>query len=87
MNTDCIPKEILHDVSLSFQAKWLWAYIYSQDDWWELSALTIMKDTKEWRDSIRKALRELEEAWLLERLRVNINWKFEHSYNIYEYRF
>jgi len=80
-----IPNEILNLEALSFRAKWLWAYMQSKPDWWDFSTDRIKEDWKEWRDAVRVAIQELEEHWLLLRVRVHI-WdsKWEHQYHLLE---
>jgi hypothetical protein len=65
-----VPNEILNNESLSFRAKGLYAYIQSKPDDWDFSSERIAAQSKDGRDSVRAALIELEDAFLLRRIPV-----------------
>lgn len=80
-----IPNDILNDNTLSFKAKWLWWYMQSKPDWWEFAVSRITHDTLDWKDWITAWLKELEDAWLLIRMKYkNEEWKFETNYILQE---
>lgn len=60
-----IYNNILYDPSLSLRAKGLWAYMNGKPDNWNFSSAGICSQTKEGRDAILSALRELCNANLL----------------------
>lgn len=80
-----IPNDILNNKELSFKAKWLWWYIQSKPDWWDFAVSRIAHDTSDWKDSITAWLKELEDIWLLIRMKYkNEDWKFETNYILHE---
>lgn len=60
-----IYNDILYDSELSLRAKGLWAYMNGKPDGWHFSSAGICSQTKEGRDAILSALRELCNAHLL----------------------
>ena len=80
-----IPNDILNDNTLSFKAKWLWWYMQSKPDGWDFAVSRITHDTLDWKDWITAWLKELEDAWLLVRMKYkNEEWKFETNYILQE---
>lgn len=78
------PNHVLNNPDLSFKAKWLFWYIQSKPDWWEFSAERISQDSKDWEDSIYAWLKELENAWFLERVKFQDDaWHWQIEYVLY----
>ena len=79
------PNDLLNDPNISLKAKGLYGYIQSKPDWWAFSSERITKDTKDWTDSIRAGLIELEEFWYLKREKTkNEKWHWDTDYILYE---
>ena len=72
-----ISNEMLSDKRLSYRARWLLSYILTKPDKWSFNNTDICnKSTKEWRDAIDKAKKELKELRYLIINRTNDNkWK------------
>ncbi len=64
-----VANEVLNSPQLSFKAKGLYAYLFSKPDGWDFSSERIQKDSSDGRDSVRGALKELEEYGALQRKR------------------
>lgn len=62
-----IPNSILNCKDISFRAKGIWAYIYSKPDGWNFSIKNIANQSKEGREAIKNAIKELETQHLLKR--------------------
>lgn len=60
----------LYDKKLSWKAKGLYAYLYSKPDGWEFSGDRITKDSSDGRKATYAALKELEDANYLQRLKL-----------------
>jgi len=69
-NYGTIPNHILNDPNLSLKAKGLWGYLQSKPDGWKFSISRIATQTKDGRESIRSAIKELEKAGYLRRVPV-----------------
>ena len=65
-----IPNDILNDKELSFRAKGLYSYLQSKPDNWKFSVIRIALQTKEGETAIMNAIKELEQAKLLERIPI-----------------
>lgn len=77
-NFTVTPNKLLYDPAISLQAKGLWSYINSKPDNWNFAAERISQETKEGRDSIKKAFRELIAAGYLLRTRLS-SGSFEYT--------
>lgn len=76
------PNDLLNEPSISLKAKGLFAFIQSKPDGWDFSAERIALQTKDGRDSIQVALRELEQAGYLQRKRYQDSkgfWQVEYT--------
>lgn len=65
-----IDSFFLSDVRLSWKAKGLLAYLLSKPDNWRVYVSDLVKRSRDGRDSVYSALRELEEAGYIERRRI-----------------
>jgi hypothetical protein len=65
-----VPDKLLNDPNLSFRAKGLFAYIQSKPDGWRFSVSRIASQTKDGRDSVQSAIKELETAGYLKRVPI-----------------
>ena len=63
-----VPATVLENPDLSLRAKGLFAFLQSKPDGWRFSIERISRVTKEGREAIRGAIRELEEAGFLIRI-------------------
>lgn len=81
-----IHKGFLKDPNLSAKAKGVMAYILSLPDDWKIHIDELSTHFKDGRDSIRKAIKELQEAGYIERVRIrDENGKFKGwEYLLYE---
>jgi len=61
------PNGLLNNPNISFKAKWIFTYIQSKPDDWDFSIDRIRFETKEWKESIRSGIKELEKYWYLKR--------------------
>lgn len=78
------PNHVLNNPDLSLKAKWLFGYIQSKPDWWDFSAERMAQDHKDWIDSIYAWLKELENAWFLERTKYQDElWHWQIEYVLY----
>lgn len=68
---------IINDKKLSLKAKGLFSYLYSKPDGWNFSSERIALENSDGRDSIRQALRELEDNGYLER-KKQASGRIEH---------
>lgn len=64
-----VANEVLYRRDLSWKAKGLYAYLFSKPEGWEFSGDRIVKEGSDGRKVIYAALKELEQAELLERTR------------------
>lgn len=64
-----VPNKILFDNNLSLKAKGMYAYLLAKPDNWDFAASRITQETKESRDGILSALKELMDYGLLGRKR------------------
>ena len=64
-----VANEVLKSKHLSWKAKGIYAYLFSKPDDWDFSNLRIKIESKDGRRAIMSALRELEEAGYLQRIK------------------
>lgn len=64
-----VANAIINDKTLSFNAKGIYLYILSKPDNWDFSQKRISQDSTTSEFSVRKAIKELEDADLLERVK------------------
>ena len=67
------PDELLNNPKISFRAKGLFGYLQSKPDGWSFAIERIINQTTEGKDSIRKAIKELENNGYLIRRPVRDN--------------
>lgn len=80
-----IPNLLLSDENISWKAKWLFWYLQSKPDDWNFSAERISKEAKDWLDSTKSWLKELELAWYLERKKFkNEKWQWDIEYTLFD---
>ena len=80
-----IPNSLLSDENISWKAKWLYWYLQSKPDDWNFSAERISKEAKDWLDSTKSWLKELELAWYLERKKFkNEKWQWDIEYPLFD---
>ncbi len=60
-----VANGVLNDTHLSFNAKGLYAYLYSKPDGWYFSTIRIAEDSQDGRHLVRKGIKELEVAGYL----------------------
>lgn len=65
-----INKNVLNDARISFKAKGLMAYLLSLPDDWEIYESEVVKHSRDGKDSLKSAIKELIEAGYIERTRV-----------------
>ena len=88
-NYGAIPHHILYDTSLSMKAKLIRVYIQSKPEGWKFSVEKIANQMKEGITAIRNAVKELEEARLLKRIKFqdeNGFWKIEYVLYLDDYK-
>lgn len=76
------PNELLNDSNISLKAKGLFGFIQSKPDGWDFSAERIALQTKDGRDGVQVALRELESFGYLSRKRYQDDkgfWQVEYT--------
>jgi hypothetical protein len=76
-----VPNALLNSDQISFKAKGIYAYIQSKPDDWDFSVERISSQVKEGKPSISSALKELENAGYLTRIR----YQAEFGYWVSEY--
>lgn len=60
-----VPNSLLEDSRVSWRAKGLWAYLHGRPQGWQVREADLTARSTEGRDSVRSALKELEDAgWL-----------------------
>lgn len=67
-----VANEVLNNPQLSAKAKGVYSYLYSKPDGWNFESGRIAKDFTDGRDSIRTALKELEDEGYLKRYKTPI---------------
>jgi hypothetical protein len=80
-NYGVVPNAVLNNPNLSFKAKGLFAYLQSKPANWNVSARRICKETKDGRDGILAAMKELEMNGYLVREQTQNKagqWEWEH---------
>lgn len=65
-----IPNELLNSTSLSLKAKGLFGFLQSKPDGWSFSVERIAKQSKDGKDAVRSALKELELSGYLYRYAI-----------------
>lgn len=71
------PNHILNSKELSFKAKGIFWYIQSKPSTWNFSLEWMSSQSKDWIGAIWAWVKELEEMWLLERIRIkNDDWSW-----------
>lgn len=71
-----VPNALLNSDQISFKAKGLYAYIQSKPDDWDFSVERISSQVKEGKPSISAALKELENAGYLSRIRYQTDFGY-----------
>ncbi len=85
-NFTVLYNSVLEDPNLSFKAKGLWAYCMSKSTDWQFHVSQLVKTSKEGRDSIYAALRELEAAGLVKKVQAREEGRFgQVDYEIYPF--
>lgn len=80
-----IPNLLLNNDNITLKAKGLYAYIQSKPDSWDFSLEKIASQCKEGVDSIRNAVRELEEAgYLIRKNYQNELGQWDCDYYLYD---
>ncbi|WP_318766745.1 DnaD domain-containing protein [Lactiplantibacillus carotarum] len=69
-NYTVIDNKMIRDESLSWKAKGVFAYLWSMPDDWEFYETEVMTHAKDGRDSLRGAIKELQDAHYMRRTRV-----------------
>lgn len=73
-----VDQQLVRDSSLSWKARGIFLYLWSQSEEWNFNELEVMRHATDGRDSLRTGLKELEEHGYLERER-NRNGKGQVS--------
>lgn len=73
-----VDQQLVRDSSLSWKARGIFLYLWSQSKEWDFNELEVMRHATDGRDSLRTGLKELEEHGYLERER-NRNGKGQVS--------
>lgn len=68
-NYTVIDNKIIRDESLSWKAKGVFAYLWSMPDDWEFYETEVMTHARDGRDSLRSAIKELQDAHYMRRTR------------------
>lgn len=71
-----IPNAWVRDPRISFKARGVLTLIMSHRSGWSISVQSLARENQEGKDSIRSAIRELEEVGYLKRSQVNENGRF-----------
>jgi DNA-binding MarR family transcriptional regulator len=71
-----VPNALLNSDQISFKAKGIYAYIQSKPDDWDFSVERISSQVKEGKPSITAALKELENAGYLSRIRYQTDFGY-----------
>ncbi len=80
-----VANVVLCDKTLSWQAKGLYAYLFSKPDGWDFAAKRIAEEGKEERKMVMRTLNELENAKLLTRKRMtNGRMEYHVTYSQFE---
>lgn len=84
-NFTIVSNAVIYDKKISFKAKGVYLYLCSRPDGWDFKMAEIASNGTDGMDSLRSALKELEESGYLKRHRVNLpNGKFTYDYEIFE---
>jgi hypothetical protein len=79
-----VDKAFLNDNRLSFRAKGIMAYLLSKPDNWELNTQELQNASKEGRDAVRAAVKELISLGYVRYEKKRVNGKFTHVYTVHE---
>ena len=80
-----INKSVFDDERLSWRAKGLMGYLLSKPDDWKIVESDLVKRSKEGRDAVRAAIRELIAAGYIVRKQTREDGKFSSTeYHVYE---
>lgn len=78
-NFTVIDNTVLQDTELTFKAKGLFAYLWSQSDEWNFYEAEVVKHSKDGISSLRSGIHELEERGYLQRKRIRVKGKLKDS--------
>lgn len=78
-NFTVIDNTVLQDTELTFKAKGLFAYLWSQSDKWNFYETEVVKHSKDGISSLRSGIHELEERGYLQRKRIRVKGKLKDS--------
>ena len=78
-NFTVIDNTVLQDTELTFKAKGLFAYLWSQSDEWNFYETEVVKHSKDGISSLRSGIHELEERGYLQRKRIRVKGKLKDS--------
>lgn len=65
-----ISNDVLNNTALSWKAKGIFAYLWSQSDSWNFYEVEVLKHSTDGKASLKAGLKELESAGYLKRYRV-----------------
>ena len=64
-----LDQELVRDSQLSWKARGIFAYLWSQSENWDFNEVEVAKHSTDGRDALRSGLKELEDAGYLDRKR------------------
>lgn len=64
-----LDQELVRDSRLSWKARGIFAYLWSQSESWDFNEIEVTKHSTDGRDALRSGLKELEDAGYLDRKR------------------
>lgn len=73
-----IPNALIEARDVSWRAKGVWSYMYSRPDGWEIREADMIVRSTDGRDSVRSAIRELEDKGYLTKTHDRSNGRFTH---------
>ena len=80
-----IPNDLLNNKTLSRKAKWLFWYLQSKPEDRDFAIDRIRNDASDGRDSTTNGIKELEQAWYLQRTKwKNDKWQRDIEYTLYD---
>lgn len=68
-----IDQQLIRDSRLTWKARGIFAYLWSQSDEWEFNEVEVARHAADGRDSLRSGLKELEKYGYLDRKRLRNN--------------
>jgi hypothetical protein len=84
-NYSVISNTFIFDDKLSWKAKGIMTYFLARPDDWEFYMIEVAKNATDGKDSLRKGIKELEEAGYIERTGKRTGGQFKgYEYNVYE---